>query len=244
MRKAICSSTVGRRLAERGQLQLRVAVASGLYLEAEMVAAVGIAHRQEDVVLAVVRAVVHAAAGLPIGRPVFDRSRRADHQPAQRELTIARHVVGVAAADVVAIGDLHPRGDDKVAGDFLEHQRPPPIVEPDDRVGLHHHLAGLSRVDVPDVQLVGVPAFDFVDPLPVDDRRRIVELVAQRHDVRQRIAREHFASLQPLGPERPTASRASPASFGLHASLVQPSQTARALRRHRFTSFACSCGIT
>ena len=79
---------------QRGEFQIRRAVASGLYFKAVTICTGRITHRHEDVVLTDV-ADIAMTARHPIGGSVRDRSRRANHQTAERELPVARHVIGI-----------------------------------------------------------------------------------------------------------------------------------------------------
>lgn len=88
-----------------------------------------------------------------------------------------------ATGDHQAHGEL---ADERVASHFLKCHRASPVLVPDRRVRLLHHPSGLSRVDVVNVELIGVPAFNFAEPFPAIRCGGIIEFVAQPSDRRRR----------------------------------------------------------
>ena len=169
--------------AERSHFELRVAVAGCLNFHSELVGvARSVTSRQEDIILAVVRSVVGHAARSPLGQRVGEVSRRADHRPRQRVISITRHVIGIAPADVVPVRNVNLRRKGKVTGHELKSHRSAIVLIPARRVRFLHHSTSLRRVDVVHVELIGIPALDVINSLPLIRRRSVVKLVAQASD--------------------------------------------------------------
>ena len=79
---------------------------------------------------------------------------------------------------------MHLRSYCEVAGDCLKGHWPTPVLIPDSGVWLLHHATRLSVIDVINIELIGVPSFDFVQSIPLGHRSTIVKFIREFRDRR------------------------------------------------------------
>lgn len=74
---------------------------------------------------------------------------------------------GKGATDTTAI-DAHTQGADEISRDFLVYQDSAQIHKPSGAVGSHNHMTGcMGGVDLPEFELIGIPALGVVESSPL-----------------------------------------------------------------------------